>query len=299
MKERTKELLPDGREALATAEPIRRTLEIEDPTNLCFVHPVANRLVEPFARAGITPNAVSLAGMTFGIIAGVAYHFSQHVGFAVVGFALMIGWHVMDGVDGQLARLTRTHSAFGKVLDGICDYTTFGAVYIGLALTRGGWAWALVLVAGACHAVQSAIYELQRQDYNEWGHGIASAAIPAAALPPHRRGADLLLRVYLRVQRAAIDLDAREKLAAVFARRPERQAELRAAYREVFAPAVRRWSVMSANTRTLAIFLFAAIGRPMLYFPFEILGLGLVLAILLRARRGQYARFFTSPATRD
>ena len=34
-------------------DPVRRTLEIEDPTNLYFVHPIANRLTPLFARAGI------------------------------------------------------------------------------------------------------------------------------------------------------------------------------------------------------------------------------------------------------
>ena len=293
------------------ADPVRRTLEIEDPTNLYLVHPIANRLTPVFARLGIRPNAVSLAGMTFGILAGVAYHFYRHPGLAFAGFLLMIAWHVMDGVDGQLARLTRTHSEFGKVLDGICDYTTFGAVYVGLAVTlsgsHGAWIWALVAVSGACHAVQSAVYEVQRQNYDYWGRGKASAAFAAPAeraadiarLPPHRRLAAFLLRNYLRVQHVAMgaDAEARRRLAAMVTLQPARVAQVRRAYCDVFAPVLRQWSVMSANTRTVAIFVFVSCGWPIGFFWFEIFGLSAVLVALLCWQRTRYARFFTSLET--
>ena len=295
------------------ADPIQRTLEIEDPTNVFLIHPIANRLVPLFARWRIRPNAVSLAGLAFGVLAGVAYHGYRHAGLALLGFVLMLAWHVMDGVDGQLARLTRSHSEFGKVLDGICDYTTFGAVYIGLASAlsaqHGGWVWALVAVSGACHAVQSAIFETQRQDYNYWGSGQASAAFsePAArlhdraGLPLHRRAADLLLQGYLHIQHLAMgaDADARRKLAMLLTLQPGRAARVRRTYREVFAPALRRWSVMSANIRTLAIFVFAILQAPIWFFWFEIFGLSALLAALIGWQRTRYKLLFTLLETAD
>lgn len=288
------------------ADPVRRTLEIEDPSNLYVVHPIANRLTPLFARLGIRPNAVSIAGMAFGVLAGVAYHRCEHAGMAVLGFALMIGWHVMDGVDGQLARLTRSQSEYGKVLDGICDYVTFGAVYIGLALTlsreHGAWVWALVAASGACHAVQSAVYEVQRQDYNFWGRGQASAEFRQAGAAPRdraaasfgRRIANGLHQAYLGLQHVAIgaNADARRRLSTILTPRHERSAPVRELYREVFAPALRRWSVMSANYRTLAIFLFALLGRPLDYFYMEIFGLSAVLVVLVCWQRTRYTRFF-------
>ena len=91
----------------------------------------------------------------------------------------------MDGADGQLARLTKTYSELGKVLDGICDYVTFTAVYVGLGLALsarlGGWVWWVIALSGICHAVQSAAYELQRQNYNFLGWGRESAALPKPA----------------------------------------------------------------------------------------------------------------------
>src|SRR5580692_13172531 len=86
--------------------PIRRTTEIEEITNLYFIHPLASRLVPLFARLRVTPNAVSILGMLFGILSAFANYRYWNLGSAITGFALMIAWHVMDGADGQLARFT-------------------------------------------------------------------------------------------------------------------------------------------------------------------------------------------------
>ena len=287
---------------MSEADPVRRTFEIEDPTNLWFIHPISARLVPVFAKAGATPNAVSFLGMGCGLLAGVFYHFYRFTGCDLAGFALMLGWHVMDGADGQLARLTKTYSELGKVLDGICDYVTFTAVYVGLGLAMsarlGGWVWWVIALSGICHAVQSAAYELQRQNYNYLGWGRESAALPKPERRPpavsgRQRVAALLNLLYVRVQLwvsgGAETFNA--EFAALLAARPQAQDALRAAYRESFAPVIRHWGVLSANYRTLGIFLAALAGLPLLYFLFEIVGFSAILVLLLQARKAQNAAF--------
>ncbi len=295
-----------GKNAGAGGEQARRTVEIEDFTNLYFIHPVSARLVPVFARAGITPNMVSLFGMACGVFAGACYFFYRNTGCAIAGFVLMLAWHVMDGADGQLARLTRSYSDFGKVLDGICDYVTFAAVYAGLGLALvpvfGGWVCAVILFSGICHAVQSAAYEVQRQSYDFWGKGRQSAAPPSlaapAAAPPvpargaMRRVAVELNRIYARVQLWAAGNDSfGARFAAIMAAHPGREAMLRAEYRAHFAPLVRRWGILSANYRTLGIFIAALLRLPLLYFLFEIAGFSLILLVLLRAQKTANAEF--------
>ncbi|GAN80444.1 CDP-alcohol phosphatidyltransferase family protein [Acidocella aminolytica] len=278
------------------ADPVRRTYEIEDPTNLYFIHPISARLVPLFAQLAITPNMVSLIGMGCGILAGVAYHFYGIGGCAGLGFALMLAWHVMDGADGQLARLTKTYSELGKVLDGICDYVTFTAVYVGLALSMsasmGGWVWALVALSGIAHAVQSAAYEMQRQDYNFLGWGRQSAALPKLDAKP-RGIAGYLHQLYARVQlwASAGAADFHQAFAAQLIASPRQEATLRAAYREYFAPVIRRWGVLCANYRTLGLFLAALVKLPLLYFLFEIIGFSAILLILLEAQKVHYNSF--------
>ncbi len=214
----------------------------------------------------------------------------------------MLVWHVMDGADGQLARLTKSYSELGKVLDGICDYVTFTAVYVGLALAMsaymGGWVWALVVLSGAAHAVQSAAYEMQRQDYNFWGWGQQSAALPKLDAKP-KGIAGYLHHLYARVQLWASGgaAEFHAEFAALLAANPRQDATLRAAYREQFAPVIRRWGVLCANYRTLGIFIAALIKLPVLYFVFEIVGFGAILLILLEAQKVHYRAFLAQVST--
>ena len=285
---------------MTATEPVRRTLDIEDKTNLFLVHPLSNRLVPILAHMRVSPNTVSVCGMACGILAGLAYNHYRMPLFCVLGFVLMIAWHVMDGADGQLARLTKTQSKTGKVLDGICDYVTFTSVYVGLALPLsriyGAWVWAVVAVAGVCHAVQSASYELQRQDYDHWGCGRPSAAPAGAGRAPSSIGrtAGLLDHGYTTLQRfsTGVGTALRHGMQATM-ERPQYRADLQAIYREVFAPRVRQWSIMSANYRTLGIFVFAVAGYPIYYFAWEIVVLSLVSLLLLSGQRSLYASVFT------
>lgn len=282
-----------------TSEPVRRAAEIEAPSNLYVIHPLSAWIVPYCVRWGFTPNQVSLAGMGSGIAAGVFYHFYPHGWCVLLGFACMFAWHVLDGADGQLARATNSFSEFGKIIDGICDYVTFAAVYIGLATTLayylGGWVWFLVILSGLCHAAQSAAYELQRQYYNVYGLGRKSASLPNLAAPAAPGAAAWLHHVYTRAQLLIAGGAAafHAELAARLAANPDQAEEIRARYRASFAPAIRRWALLSANTRTLAIFLFTFAGMPLLYFVFEIFVLTAVLAALLADQRKRYASAFT------
>ncbi|MBV8804445.1 MAG: CDP-alcohol phosphatidyltransferase family protein [Sinobacteraceae bacterium] len=278
-------------------ESIRRTTEIEEITNLYFIHPLASRLVPFFARIRLTPNTVSIMGMLFGIFAALAYYHYMDLRFAIAGFVLMIAWHVMDGADGQLARLTQTYSYFGKVLDGISDNVTFLAVYTALAIAlsrkNGDWMYALVALSAMCHAVQSASYEAQRQEYEYLGWGRKPQEPPPRDSPERDRdGAriirwlfDFLHRLFfsgLSFPTAGITRKFRETMAAALQRQPEQAALIRQRYRETLAPQLRSWSILSANYRTLGIFISAAFKAPEYYFGFEIIGFSVALAVLIR-----------------
>lgn len=286
-------------------EPIRRTSDIEEITNLYFIHPVSSRLAPVLADLRVSPNAVSFAGMTFGILAAISYYHYQDVKWAIAGFVLMILWHIMDGTDGQLARLTNSQSEFGKVIDGICDYTTFIAVYSALAFALsaqfGGWIWILAVSAGICHAVQAAAYEVQRQEYEYWGMDRKSAALLTLNRPlPNAATASftarimhMLNRLYVSVQLMVVGIPAGfdAKMADLLKQNSAQAASIRERYRETFAPAIRRWSILSANYRTIGIFICAALSVPQYYFLFEIFGFSAILAVLLSRQSARYVRF--------
>lgn len=280
--------------AAAAHTGTRRTTEIEEITNLYLIHPLASRLVPMFARLHITPNAVSIVGMLFGILSAFAYYRYWDPRFAITGFALMVAWHVMDGADGQLARYTQSYSYLGKMLDGIADNVTFAAVYAAIAVAasrrHGDWVYALIVISAVFHAIQSASYETERQEYEYLGWGKKPQEPPprtgvdggAGGL---RRLLDFLHRLFyfgLSFPTAGTNRKFRETMAQALQADPGQDVRVRQLYRETIAPQIRGWSILSANYRTLGIFIACLFKVPEYYFGFEILGFSGVLAVLIR-----------------
>lgn len=272
--------------------PVLRTQEIEEVTNRYVVHPLSRLLVRRLARWGVHPNTVSLLGMALGGAAALAYFHYESAPMVVLGFVLMLGWHVMDGADGQLARLTGKTSELGRVLDGLCDHVAFTLVYLSLALALtprlGLLAWGLAALAGASHLVQAGAYEFQRHAYDHWGHAKPSSLSPNGLARRQRLGG-LLARLdalYLALQRrfAVLDPELNAQMAASLA---DDEAAARRAYREANAPALRRWNLLSSNYRTIAIFAACLARRPEAYFLFEIVVLNVALVLLVRMQRAR------------
>lgn len=79
--------------------------------------PLLERIALGLARLGVTPNAVTLAGLAGNILA--AFWLAQgRITWA--GWLLLVIWP-LDALDGALARLRGSPSPFGGVLDSVTD----------------------------------------------------------------------------------------------------------------------------------------------------------------------------------
>lgn len=286
--------------ATPTAPPdsVKRTSEIEEWSNRVFVHPISRALVTVLARWGVSPNAVSLAGLALGAGAAVAYLDYAQWPMVLLGFTLMVGWHVMDGADGQLARLTGRTSEIGKALDGLADHGTFVLVYLALATAasqaQGSWVWIWAVAAGVSHAVQANTYEAQRYDYDFWVQGKASARIltpdefraESAGATGAAWALGQLQLLYLTVQhRTGAGTGPVHDALVEAARPPGGAARVAQAYRATHLAGVRRWNLLSSNVRTVAIAVACLAGSPVYFFAFEVVVLNLVFVALLAMRR--------------
>jgi phosphatidylglycerophosphate synthase len=157
----------------------QRPRELQDPFNHYFYHPLAWQLAKRLAHTPITPNMVSVFGGSMVAAAGFAYVGLAWPLGAVLGMALHMGWHVLDGADGDLARLTGRSSPIGEMVDGLCDYLSHIVLYflLGWMLWQGtgyfaGWnaVW-LILIAGLSHAIQANHAEVQKRQYQYWVYG--------------------------------------------------------------------------------------------------------------------------------
>ncbi|WBB52197.1 phosphatidylinositol phosphate synthase [Verrucosispora sp. WMMD573] len=112
------------------------------------------RVVEPIARsllrAGVTPNAVTVAG-TLGVLVG-ALGFGAR-GHLVAGALIVTVFALTDLLDGTMARMSGGSTRFGAFLDSsmdrVADSAVFGAVafYLATEGNQAGVAAALICLA--------------------------------------------------------------------------------------------------------------------------------------------------------
>ncbi|MBL4595560.1 MAG: CDP-alcohol phosphatidyltransferase family protein [Robiginitomaculum sp.] len=256
-----------------------RPISIENYSNRYVVHPLSNLIVKIAIPLKLSANVVSVLGLSFGLLAGWFYFGQGNWHFALLGFACMFTWHVLDGADGRIARATNSTSALGRIIDGVCDHLVFASVYLGftfylLELGSSQLIWILAVGAAASHAFQAAAYEERRQHYHRRSQGLTRAPI-AEGLTHIDGKRSALARGYDVVQR----LSARktsvldEKLANLHA------GNTAALYQETVnktVPLVRAWALLNANNRTIMFAICALIGQPALYFWIELVILNLV-----------------------
>lgn len=94
-----------------------------------LIDPPLNALGRTLARAGVTANGVTIAGILIGIGAGLAISHALY-GW---GLALILLNRFLDGLDGAVARATKL-SDFGGYLDIVGDFIFYISVPLGFAL---------------------------------------------------------------------------------------------------------------------------------------------------------------------
>lgn len=88
-----------------------------------LIDPPLNRAGRWLAGLGVTANAVTLAGLAFGLImAGMIA-----AGYGVLALLPLALGRLADGLDGAVARAT-ARTDFGGYLDIACDFLFYGAV---------------------------------------------------------------------------------------------------------------------------------------------------------------------------
>jgi CDP-diacylglycerol--serine O-phosphatidyltransferase len=140
------------------------------------------RFIEPLRKRGIylLPNlftTLALFAGFYAIVQGMNHDFERA---AIAIFVAM----VLDGLDGRVARLTRTQSAFGAEYDSLSDMVSFGAApalimyeWALRGMGRIGWIAAFVYCAGAALRLARFNTQLSVAD-KRWFTGLPS---PAAA----------------------------------------------------------------------------------------------------------------------
>lgn len=113
---------------------------------------MSDNLPRPRSAIYLLPNAFTTANLFAGFYAVVQAMSGR---FEVAAIAIFVAM-VLDAMDGRVARLTNTQSAFGEQYDSMSDMVSFGVApalvmyeYQLQGLGRWGWIAAFIYVAGA------------------------------------------------------------------------------------------------------------------------------------------------------
>lgn len=270
----------------APPERPRRPRELQDPLNHYLYHPLAWQLALRLARTPLTPNMVSVIGAFFVLGAAAAYAQPWWPVSALLGLVLHMTWHVVDGADGDLARITGRSSPTGEMVDGLCDYSSHIVLYFVLGyllqLQIGGVAWPIMAAAGISHIIQSNHVEVQRRQYQWWVYGTPWLRnTHQADSETAKSGFGGLVSFYLSLASGltphALKIDA--AVAAANATDPAALEPIRAAVRAEAPPLLFLCKLLGPNPRAIVLGLSMLAGSPIYYFFYQAVMLNALLAL--------------------
>lgn len=130
----------------------------------------------------LLPNLFTTAALFSGFYAIISAMYQQFEPAAIAVFVAM----AFDGLDGRVARITNTSSAFGEQYDSLSDMVSFGLapalVVFSWGLSElGKLGWAAAFAFAACAALRLARFNTQIGTVDK-GHFVGLASPPAAAL---------------------------------------------------------------------------------------------------------------------
>ena len=277
-----------------------RPLEIEEPLNRYFVHPISRALVRLLIPTGISPNTVSVLSVVMMSCACACYLLLPWPAAAFAGLVFHVGWHVFDGADGELARQTGRSSPIGEIVDGVCDHLSHLVLYLTLgwlaAQQWGAWAWGLTAVSAASRALQAVCYETSRRNYRRWVYGLnwirqdlEKAERKAGAAG---RIGVALAGVYLKLSELVRADD--QAIEAAMGRLVEQDGAVAAKARNLYQAQgrglVKRASWLSTNWETVGVFLSLLAGSSIYFLAFQAVVLNLVMASCVFGQKRIYAR---------
>ena len=128
------------------------------------------KLVSSKKTRYLLPNILTLAGVCLGI-SSIKFSIDGNFSLAVT---LILFAAILDALDGRIARLIKGTSEFGKELDSLTDFVSFGIapvfiLYFWELYNYGKLGWAISLIYSVCCVLRLARFNLTKiEEKQEW-----------------------------------------------------------------------------------------------------------------------------------
>ena len=138
----------------------------------------------------ILPNLLTIIGVCLGI-SSIKFALDENYSLAVI---FIVFASILDALDGRIARLIKGTTEFGKELDSLTDFVSFGIapafiLYFWELKNYGKIGWAITLIFSVCCVLRLARFNLTKiSEDSEWKlnyfEGVPSPAGAGLALLP-------------------------------------------------------------------------------------------------------------------
>ena len=140
------------------------------------------KLVSSKKTRYLLPNIVTLAGVCLGI-SSIKFSIDGNFNLAVT---LILLAAILDALDGRIARLIKGTSEFGKELDSLTDFVSFGIapafiLYFWELNNYGKLGWAITLIYSVCCVLRLARFNLTKIEVKEEWKNNFFEGIPSPA----------------------------------------------------------------------------------------------------------------------
>jgi len=130
----------------------------------------------------LLPNILTLGGVCLGI-SSIKFSIDGNFSLAVT---LILLAAILDALDGRIARLIKGTSEFGKELDSLTDFVSFGIapvfiLYFWELNSYGKLGWAIALIYSVCCVLRLARFNLTKHDDNHAWKNNFFEGIPSPA----------------------------------------------------------------------------------------------------------------------
>ncbi len=140
------------------------------------------KLVSSKKTRYLLPNILTLAGVCLGI-SSIKFSIDGNYSLAVT---LILIASILDALDGRIARLIKGTSEFGKELDSLTDFVSFGIapafiLYFWELNNYGKLGWAITLIYSVCCVLRLARFNLTKIEVTEEWKNNFFEGIPSPA----------------------------------------------------------------------------------------------------------------------
>ena len=140
------------------------------------------KLVSSKKTRYLLPNILTLGGVCLGI-SSIKFSIDGNYSLAVI-FILFAA--ILDALDGRVARLIKGTSDFGKELDSLTDFVSFGIapvfiLYFWKLNSYGKLGWAITLIYSVCCVLRLARFNLTKTSINQLWKNNYFEGVPSPA----------------------------------------------------------------------------------------------------------------------